>query len=277
VSQVLTSGARVCTHVYAPPRGKFPRGPRRCVRRLSRRVIILSAHSCVPTNRLSFIISPKVTRARFRLSASIRTRLILLPHIIFNAHGRLALMSPAKSQMIRNKARMQAGNCAKVFAVSFRWRASLRCVVYGGKIIAGWYSATYPEGSSILQRLLYLKRRYVERDDFRMNKNCSSEGVTSRKLRWRKANEEAQKFWKGMRIKLYRCIDSERSIVSWESGTLHRGIVHHFGALNTTAIKHILHGRWRRWKESASKWNLVLSQLCQEYLSIILEVWRARG
>lgn len=68
--------ARICTAL----RGKFPRGagggggggrglPRRCVPRLSRRVIILSAHSRVPMNRLSFIISPKVTHVRARARA----------------------------------------------------------------------------------------------------------------------------------------------------------------------------------------------------------------
>lgn len=37
---------------------------------------------------------------------SIHTRLILLPHIILNAHSRLTLLWIAKSQMIRNKTQM---------------------------------------------------------------------------------------------------------------------------------------------------------------------------
>lgn len=61
------------TYMHTLPRGKFLREtPRRCVRRLPRCVIILSVHSRVPTNRLSFIMNPKVTHARWRRNRYIR-------------------------------------------------------------------------------------------------------------------------------------------------------------------------------------------------------------
>lgn len=90
-------------YIHTLPRGKFLReSPRRCVRRLPRCYYLIRALTRAHESAKLYYEPESYTRAL--PTESIHTRLILLPHIILNAHGRLALLRFAKSQMIRNEA-----------------------------------------------------------------------------------------------------------------------------------------------------------------------------
>jgi len=71
-------------------------------------LVALLSYPCTLTraHELAKLYYKPESYTRALATESIYTRLILLPHIILNAHGRLTLLWIAKSQMIRNKAQI---------------------------------------------------------------------------------------------------------------------------------------------------------------------------
>lgn len=103
MSQVLTSGVRIYVRIYASKR-KISEGDAAPVRAKTSSLHYYLIRALTRAHESAKLYYEPESYTRELAMESIHTRLILLPHIILNAHDRLTLLRIAKSQMIRNKA-----------------------------------------------------------------------------------------------------------------------------------------------------------------------------